>query len=187
MAIQTGRRLFTVAEYEQMAQAGIFREDDRLELIDGEIFEMSPIGSRHAACVRRLQHLLARVSGDRALVDTQNPVILNDASEPLPDVVVLQNRSDLYAARHPRPNDIFLVVEVADTSLSYDQEVKIPAYARSNIPEVWVVDLNSASVHIYRTPTAAGYQAHTRVQSDTTLAPHAFSECTLPVAGIVGD
>jgi len=187
MAIQTGRRLFTVAEYEQMAQAGIFREDDRLELIDGEIFEMSPIGSRHAACVRRLQRLLARVLGDRALVDTQNPVVLNDASEPLPDVVVLKNRSDLYAARHPRPDDIFLVVEVADTSLSYDQEVKIPAYARSEIPEVWVVDLNSASVHVYRTPTATGYQAYTRVQSDATLAPQAFSECPLPVASIVGD
>ena len=187
MAIQTGRRLFTVAEYEQMAQAGIFREDDRLELIDGEIFEMSPIGSRHAACVRRLQRLLARVLGDRALVDTQNPVVLNDTSEPLPDVVVLKNRSDLYAARHPRPNDIFLVVEVADTSLSYDQEVKIPAYARSEIPEVWVVDLNSASVHVYRTPTATGYQEHTRVQSDATLVPQAFSDCALPVAGIVGD
>ena len=187
MAIQTGRRLFTVAEYEQMAQAGIFREDDRLELIDGEIFEMSPIGSRHAACVRRLQRLLAQELGDRALVDAQNPVVLNDASEPLPDVVVLKNRSDLYAARHPRPDDIFLVVEVADTSLSYDQEVKIPAYARSEISEVWVVDLNSASVHVYRTPTATGYQAHTRVQSDATLAPQAFSECTLPVAGIVGD
>jgi Uma2 family endonuclease len=187
MAIQTSRRLFTVAEYEQMAQAGIFREDDRLELIDGEIFEISPIGSRRAACVRRLQRLLARVLGDRALVDTQNPVILNNASEPLPDVVVLKNRSDLYAAQHPRPDDIFLVIEVADTSLSYDQEVKIPVYARGNIPEVWVVDLNSASVHVHRAPTATGYQEHTRVQSGAALVPQAFSDCALPVAGIVGD
>jgi Uma2 family endonuclease len=187
MAIQTSRRLFTVAEYEQMAEAGIFREDDRLELIDGEIFEMSPIGSRHAACVRRLQRLLAQALGDRVLVDTQNPVILDDASEPLPDVVVLKNRSDLYAARHPSPDDIFLVIEVADTSLSYDQEVKVPAYARSDIPEVWVVDLNSTSVHVYRTPTAVGYQEHTHVQSDATLAPEAFSECALPVVRIVAD
>ncbi|MDH3604318.1 MAG: Uma2 family endonuclease [Candidatus Tectomicrobia bacterium] len=187
MAIQTSRRLFTVAEYEQMVQAGIFREDDRLELIDGEIFARSPIGSRHAACVRRLQRLLAQILGDQALVDTQNPVVLNDASEPLPDVVVLQNRSDLYAARHPRPDDILLVVEVADTSLSYDQDVKIPAYARSDIPEVWVVDLNSASVHVYRTPTTTGYQEHIHVQRDVTLAPQAFSDCALLVARIVGD
>lgn len=185
MVVQTSRRLFTVAEYEQMIQTGILQEDDRLELVDGAIFEMPPIGSRHAACVRRLQHLLARALGDRVLVDTQNPVRLHDYSEPLLDVVILQHRPDLYAAGHPQPDDVFLVVEVADTSLAYDQEVKVPAYARSGILEVWVVDLTSASVHVYRTPSAGRYHDITRLQRGATLTPQAFPDLVLLVEHIV--
>jgi Uma2 family endonuclease len=139
VSVYTGKRLFTVREFEQMDQAGIFREDDRLELIDGEIFAMAPIGSRHAACVRRLRRLSTPALGERALVDVQNPIVLHDRSEPLPDVILLQPRADFYAASHPWPSDVFLMVEVADTSLDYDQEVKVPAYARSAILEVWVV------------------------------------------------
>ena len=182
MAVYTSKRLFTVREFEQMDQAGIFREDDRLELIDGEIFAMAPIGSRHAACVRRLQRLFTRELGERALVDVQNPIVLHDRSEPLPDIILLYPRADFYAASHPRPSDVFLVVEVADTSLPYDQEVKVPAYARSAIPEVWVVDLTSASVHVYRTPSAAGYRQMTSFQGGAKLAPQCFPALALPVA-----
>jgi Uma2 family endonuclease len=185
MAVYTSKRLFTVSEFEQMDQAGIFRKDDRLELIDGEIFEMAPIGSRHAACVRRLQRLFAQALGERVLVDVQNPIVLHDHSEPLPDVVLLQPRADLYASGHPRPSDVLLVVEVADTSLAYDQEIKIPAYARSEIPEVWVVDLQSASVHVYRLPSPAGYREMTSLQRDATLAPQCFPALALPVAHMV--
>lgn len=181
MVVQTSRRLFTVTEYEQMIQAGIFREDDRLELMDGEIFEMAPIGSRHAACVRRLQRLLTRALGERALVDTQNPVKLHDYSEPLPDVVLLKHRPDLYAAGHPQPGDVLLAVEVADTSLAYDQEIKVPAYARSGIVEVWVVDLISVCVHVYRTPSAGQYRDTMRLQRGTTLTPQAFPDLILLV------
>lgn len=185
MAVYTSRRLFTVTEFEQMDQAGIFRENDRLELIDGEIFEMAPIGSRHAAWVRRLQRLFTQALGERALVDVQNPLVLHDRSEPLPDVVLLQQQADLYASGHPRPHDVFLVVEVADTSLAYDQEIKVPAYARSQIPEVWVVDLASGSVHVYRLPSPAGYRDITCVQRGATLAPQSFPDLALPVARIV--
>ena len=184
MVVQTSRRLFTVAEYEQMIQAGILREDDRLELMDGEILEMAPIGSRHAACVRRLQRLLTRALGERVWVDTQNPVMLHDYSEPLPDVVLLRHRPDLYAAGHPQPDDVFLVVEVADTSLAYDQEIKVPAYARSGIPEVWVIDLSSVCVHVYRTPSAGQYRDTIRLQRSATLAPQAFPDLVLLVEHI---
>ncbi len=124
MSVSTCRRLFTVAEYDRMIQAGIFAEDDRLELIDGEILTMSPIGSRHAACVRCLQRLFTRQLGDQVIVDVQNPLLLDDRSEPQPDVVLLKDRADLYATEHPRPEDVFLVIEVADTSVAYDERSK---------------------------------------------------------------
>jgi Uma2 family endonuclease len=186
MTVQTHRRLFTVTEYEQMAQAGIFQEDDRLELLDGEIVAMSPIGSQHAACVRRLQRRFLQALGEQALVDTQNPIVLHDYSEPLPDVVLLKPRADLYAAGHPGPGDVLLMVEVADTSLAYDRTVKIPAYAHSAIPEVWVVDLTSASLHVYRTPSSTGYRQVTHVRRGATLAPQAFPDLILPIEYIVG-
>jgi Uma2 family endonuclease len=182
MAVYTSKRLFSVSEFEQMDQAGIFREDDRLELIDGKIFAMAPIGSRHAACVRRLQRLFTQELGERVLVDVQNPIVLHDRSEPLPDVMLLQPRADLYASGHPRPSDVLLVVEVADTSLAYDQEIKIPAYARSEIPEVWIIDLTSASVHVYRLPSPAGYREVTSLQGGAMLAPQCFPALALPVA-----
>lgn len=185
MALQTFKRLFTVSEYEQMTQAGIFADDDRVELIDGEIFEMAPIGSRHAACVRRLRLLLSQQLGDRALVDTQNPVYLHDRSEPQPDVVLLRHRADLYVAGHPRPSDVFLVIEVADTSLPYDRDIKVPAYARSGIPEVWVVDLTSMSVFVYRMPSPQGYRDRQHVRSGQTITPQAFPELDLPVDSIL--
>jgi Uma2 family endonuclease len=143
---------------------------------------MAPIGSRHAACVRRLQRLFMRELGERVLVDVQNPIVLHDRSAPLPDVMLLQPRADLYASGHPRPSDVLLVVEVADTSLAYDQQIKVPAYAHSDIPEVWVVDLTSASVHLYRTPSAAGYCQMTSFQDGATLAPQCFPALALPVA-----
>jgi Uma2 family endonuclease len=185
MAVYTSKRLFSVSEFEQMEQAGIFREDDRLELIDGEIFAMAPIGSRHAACVRRLQRLFMQELGERVLVDVQNPIVLHDRSEPLPDVILLQPRADLYASGHPRPSDVLLVVEVADTSLAYDRQIKVPAYARSEIPEVWVVDLTSALVHVYRLPSPAGYSEVTSLQGSATLAPQCFPALVFPVAYIV--
>jgi Uma2 family endonuclease len=186
MPTSTCKRLFTVAEYERMVQVGIFAEDDRLELINGEILEMSPIGSRHAACVRRLQQLFTRQLGDRALVDVQNPLLLHDRSEPLPDVMLLKPQPDFYAAGHPRPDDVLLVIEVADTSLAYDRDIKVPVYASSGIPEVWVVDLTSATVWVYRVPAPDGYQEVTDVRGPAHIAPQAFPGLRVAVESIVG-
>jgi Uma2 family endonuclease len=186
MSVSTPRRLFTVDEYERMIQAGIFAEDDRLELIDGEILTMSPIGSRHAACVRRLQRLFTQQLADQVFIDVQNPLLLDDHSEPQPDVVLLKDRPDLYATEHPRPEDVFLVVEVADTSLAYDRETKVPAYAGSGIPEVWLVDLTAAAIEVYRSPSSNGYQEVITCRDTDHLAPLAFPHLQIAVVRIVG-
>lgn len=126
MALSVTKRLFTVTEYYRMAQAGIFSEDDRVELLEGEIIEMSPISSRHASCVMRLNHLLQDRVRDRAIVSVQNPVRLSDYSEPQPDIAVLKFRSDFYSAEHPKPEDVLLLAEVCETPAEFDRRVKLP-------------------------------------------------------------
>lgn len=140
-----------------MAQAGIFSEDDRVELLEGEIFEMSPISSRHASCVSRLNHLLQNRVGGRAIVSVQNPIHLSEYSEPQPDIAVLKFRADFYQAEHPKPADVLLVIEVCETSAEFDRRVKLPLYAKSGIPEVWLVDLTHGQVEVYQVPREQGY------------------------------
>ena len=146
-----------------MGEAGVFGEDDRVELLDGHVYAMSPIGSEHAACVRRLNRLFQKRVGTSALVSVQTPIRLDDVSEPEPDLALLAPRDDDYAARHPRPDDIFLVVEVADTSLAFDRDVKLPLYADAGIPEVWLVDLASNEVHAFRRLESDRYAEHETV------------------------
>lgn len=141
MALPLTRHRFTVAEFHQMADAGIFTEDHRVELLDGEIVDMSPIGHRHAACVDRLNRLFVIRVGDAAQVRIQNPIVLDDYSEPEPDVALIRPRPDFYESAHPTPGEVFLVVEVADATYETDRRIKIPLYAQSGIREVWLVDL----------------------------------------------
>ena len=158
MAVSLIRRRFTVGEYSRMADAGIFSEDDRVELIDGAVVDMVPIGAPHAGVIIRLNHLLSRVVGDRAMISPQNPVRLSDSSEPLPDVMLLRPRPDFYTSAHPRPGDVLLLVEVSDSSVDYDRSVKVPLYARHGVPEVWLVDLRQGLVEICRNPAPEGYR-----------------------------
>lgn len=151
------RRLWTADEYERLAGAGILTEDERIELIEGEIITMSPTGSSHAGCLNRLVALLSTSTGGSAIVAAQNPVRLNDDSEPQPDVALLRPRPDFYATSHPRSEDILLLVEVADTSMTYDQGVKRPLYAAAGVPEVWIVALPETRVYVCRRPTAGRY------------------------------
>jgi Uma2 family endonuclease len=187
MSVQLARRLFTVEEYHQMTQAGIFTEDERVELIDGEVVEMTPIGSRHAACVRRLLNQLfsLQVSGC-ALLSIQDPIRVGEHSEPQPDVALLRSRQDFYASAHPTPQDILLLVEVADSSLEYDQEIKVPLYARAGIPEVWLVNLPEDRVLVYRRPAAQGYQEMHQVRREEGLAPESFPDLIVSVNEILG-
>lgn len=180
------RRRFTVDEYFRMAEVGILRPEERVELVDGEVFCMSPIGSRHAAGVRRTRQLLSARIGDRALLDTQNPIRLGNHAEPEPDVVVLVTRDDLYAERHPEPADVLLAVEVADTSLAYDREVKLPSYARAGVRETWLEDLNGDAVEAYRRPGHQGYGEVRRYRRGDRIAPEAFPDVEIAVEHLLG-
>jgi Uma2 family endonuclease len=185
MAVQLLKRLFTVAEYHKMVEAGILSEDDRVELLNGEIVAMSPIGSRHAACVDRLtQHLVVQVGG-RAIVHVQNPIRLGEHSEPQPDLALLRRRPDFYATSHPGPGGVLLVVEVADTSAAFDREVKVPLYAQFVVPEVWLVDLAGEQVEVFRQPSPQGYQDIRTVRRGEAVAPLLLPNLSLAVDALL--
>ena len=151
-------RAWTAAEYEQMVAAGVLGEDDRVELVEGEIVEMAPVGARHAASVNALARLLQRQVGDRALVSVQNPVRLSPRSEPQPDLAVLAWRDDGYRDELPGPADVLLVVEVAESSVATDRDVKLPLYGRAGIGEAWLVDLPAGTIEVHTAPSPAGYR-----------------------------
>jgi hypothetical protein len=158
MNLQSVRRPFTTTEYHRLIQAGVLAEDDRVELIDGEIIKMVPIGPRHAACVDRLAEILRDSLRKRAIVRVQSPIELGDYSEPQPDIAVLKRRADFYAQNHPSPVDVLIAIEVSDTSQEKDRELKIPSYARAEIPEAWLVDLIKDRIEIHSQPAAGVYQ-----------------------------
>ena len=185
MAVQPAARRFTVEEYHRTADAGVFGEDDRVELLEGEIVEMAPIGSRHAACVRRLNEVFGERLRGRAIVAVQDPVRLGEHSEPQPDVALLRRREDRYTAAHPGPQDVLLVVEVADTSAAWDRERKVPLYAQAGVPEVWVVDLVAGAVHTYRGPAGGAYAEADRVGPGDHVAPEAFPDAAVDVADLL--
>lgn len=164
------QRRFTVEEYYQMAETGVLPEEENVELLDGQIYLMSPIGSEHAACVRRLNRFFHSKIESQALVSVRNPIRLSDISEPEPDLALLSPREDEYATHHPGPDDVLLIVEVADSSLDFDQETKLPLYARAGIAEYWVVALGENQVHAYHTPEGTQYTKHTTYGPDEEVA-----------------
>jgi Uma2 family endonuclease len=186
-AIQTDirRRRFTREEYHRLADVGILHEDDRVELIEGEIVQMTPIGRHHAACVAELNRLLVPAVGQRALLWPQNPITLPDDTEPQPDIVLLRPRADRYLQDDARPEDVLLLIEVADTSQRYDRLVKLPLYGRAGVPEVWIVDLPGEVIEVYRRPTPSGYAHVEPVGRGGAVAPAAFPDIVLPVDTIL--
>jgi len=177
------RRLLTVDEYHRMGEVGILTEDDRVELIEGELVAMAPIGSEHIAASNSLNRLLVLAVGDHGIVSVGNPVRLNRHSEPQPDFSVLKPRDD-YRKMLPRPEDTLLAVEVANTSLDYDRKVKLALYARSGIPEVWIVNLAANEVEVYRSPVADNYTVVARAGLAATLTIAALLGVSIPVARI---
>ena len=147
----------TVDDYHRMGETGILGPELRTELIEGEVIEMPPIGPEHGGAVNYLSNLIARVVRARAVVSVQNPIVLDSHSEPQPDIALLRPKADFYRTAHPRPGDILLVIEVADTTLRYDRDVKLPLYARAGIPEAWLVDLQGRRLTVYRNPGADAY------------------------------
>ena len=176
MSVALTQLRYTVEEYEALIESGDLTENDRVELIRGEIIEKMPIGSSHSGCVKQLNWLLNRLVGVHAIVSIQDPVRLAD-SEPEPDVSLTMPRSDFYRSEHPRPADIFLIIEVADSSLEFDQQIKAPLYAENGIAEYWIVNLNDDCVEVHRDPTPAGqYRDVQTVRAGQTI----------PVPGIPG-
>ena len=172
MSAPTAHR-FTVDEYHRMGEAGIFHEDDRVELIAGEIVEMAPIGSDHSWVVTRLARLFDRACGD-LIVWSQNPVILSFEDEPQPDLVLVKPVPHLYRRAHPGPDEVLLVIEVADTSLPFDRDKKLPRYALAGIPEVWIVDLRGDRFLVFRAPKGGAYEERLIVSSGEQVSPLAL-------------
>jgi Uma2 family endonuclease len=151
------RHWLTVDDYYRMAEVGILDEDARVELIDGEIIDMAPPGSPHAGTVHYLTEVFVRAAEGRAIVLAQNPVRLGKYSEPQPDLALLRRRDDFYRERHPQPDDVLLIVEIAASSLRFDRKKKVPLYARHGIAQMWLVDLGGRRLVRYRAPQQGSY------------------------------
>ncbi len=158
MTAQLEKRLLTVQEYEKMYEAGILTEDDRVELLNGELIQMSPIGPRHAGMVNRLTNIFAIALAGKAIVAPQNPVVPSDLSEPQPDLAILRPRPDYYTTAHPRPEDILLLIEVAESSVEKDRNLKLAIYAEAGIAEYWIVNLEEQVLEVYQQPEGRRYK-----------------------------
>lgn len=177
---------YTVDEYYRMAESGILNEKSRVELIEGEVIDMPPIGSPHSGLVNLLSYRLGQAAGDNAIVAVQNPVRLNRFSEPEPDIALLRPRADFYANAHPMPDDVLLIVEVSDSTLRYDRDIKTPLYAKYGIPEVWLVDVAGRELIIHRLPGKSGYTEIQRPTGRELIGLVALPEVKVDLSGLFG-
>ena len=178
------RHRLTVRDYHRLAEAGVLGEDDRVELLEGQLVDMASIGPRHALAVGALNEFLVMAAAGQAVVRVQNPIVLDDTSEPRPDFALLRRPWHGYPDEHPRPPNVYLVVEVADSSLDFDLGAKLELYASSGIREFWVVDLTSNRVLVHRDPNDGGYGSVASLDMSGTLQVEALPSVTIPVASI---
>jgi Uma2 family endonuclease len=186
MSVQFQTHHFNVDEYHRMAEVGLLTEDSRVELIEGEIVELSPIGSTHGGTVKRTSAFLNRALGDAVIVSVQDPIRLNDYSEPQPDIALLKPRKDFYSKSHPTAEDVLVVIEVADTSLNYDRNVKLPLYARAGIPEAWLMVLAKDIIEVHSQPKNGKYQKVQRLKRGKTLTSPILRKFTCRVEDLLG-
>jgi Uma2 family endonuclease len=170
------RRRITVEEYEVMYEAGVFKPDERLELINGEILKVAPMNAPHMAHVARLSRIFIETLGRKATVFTQLPVVLSEDSEPEPDLSILRWRSDDYFSAKPSAQDVYAIIEVASTSLVYDRRVKLPLYARAGVPEVWIVKVQERELEVYRNPRGEAYSESRVLKPSDKIALLAFPD-----------
>jgi len=178
------RRRFSVADYHRMGETGILGEDERLELIDGEIFEMTPIGSPHGGRVNQLNRILTQAVGASAVVAVQNPLVLDQRSEPEPDLALLRPRADFYTDSHPRAADVLLLIEVADSSLQTDLNLKVPLYARHGIPEVWVVAIPDRQIQRFAHPEQGVYRTRETLELRQPSPLPGLPDCSVDLAAL---
>lgn len=179
------RHRLTVEQYHRMAETGVLARDARVELIEGVIVEMAPIGSRHAATVKRLNALLTSAVVGRAIVSVQDPIRLGDRSEPHPDLALLRPREDFYANTAPTAADTLLIIEVSQATAAYDRQVKVPLYAQHGVPEVWIVDLDFSLVRFYRTPQADRYADITATETPGPTPVLMLPGVTVDLSGLL--
>lgn len=180
------RHRFTIEEYHKMGEAGIFHEDDRVELVEGEIVEMTPIGARHAETVNTLNDLMANLRGRSGgyTISVQNPIVLGVHDEPQPDLALL--RLDRDRTRLPRPEDVLLLMEVSDTTLRYDRETKFPLYARGGVPEAWLVDLQNSVIELHTEPSTDGYKVVRKFDRTETVTSTTVPEVSIGADAVLG-
>jgi len=186
MELALKRYHFTVDDFNTMAEQGLFDPTDRLELIEGEIIEMSPFGKLRARCVDYLNHFLAQLLDKSAIIRIQSPIILDDLSEPQPDIAILRHKSDFYKESHPHAADVLLVIEVADTTVEYDRTIKLPKYAKAGIPEAWFIDLGAERVEVHTDPKNNTYGIVKIYQRGENTTSESFSNLTMKVDDILG-
>jgi Uma2 family endonuclease len=179
------RHRLTVEQYHRMAETGVLARDARVELIEGVIVEMAPIGSRHAATVNKLNRALIAAVGARAIVSVQNPIRLGDRSEPQPDLALLRPREDFYADAPPTSADRLLIIEVSQATAAYDRQIKVPLYAQHGVPEVWIVDLDFSLVRFYRTPQADRYADITATETPGPTPVLMLPGVTIDLSGLL--
>lgn len=185
-AVGMERRLFTTDEYDRMAEAGILGEDDRVELIGGEVVRMAAMGARHAGCLTDLTRLLPSRLGAPTLLRVQLPVAIPDFDEPEPDLAIVRPRGDAYREGHPTPPDVLLLIEVSDSTLEFDRRVKIPLYARAGIPEAWLVELRNEAIERHTEPSPEGYRSVRRFRRGETVTSAALPSLVLAVDEVLG-
>lgn len=168
-----------------MAETGVLRPDARVELLNGEIIDMSPIGPFHGGLVKRLSRIFTLKARGRWIVSTQDPLRLDDQSEPEPDVMLLKPHADDYTSSHPQAEDVFLLIEVSDTTVEFDRTEKLPLYGRAGVAEVWIVNLNDLAIEVYREPHFTGYGSKTILTAGKKAAPLAFPDAEVDVAELL--
>lgn len=186
-ALTIVRKRFTVTEYEQIAAAGVLSADGRFELLGGEIVEMAALGPQHSASVTRLTELFYGLNKSHITIRVQDPVRLGDFSAPQPDIAIVNRRDDRYVGGHPEPEDVLLLIEVSESSLAYDRDVKLPLYAAAGIVEVWLVALLPQVVEVYRAPSENGYGEKRTLRRGDTLSPLHLPEAALRVDEMISE
>ena len=185
MRIEAEKKLFTTEDFSKMFDAGILNNDERVELVDGEIIKLNP-GKRHISCTLRATAIFTRVFGERACVSVQNPIVLDIYNEPKPDIVILKPRQDFYASTEPSPEHTLLIVEISDTTLRMDQQRKLPTYARMGIQEYWIEDLKNHMLHVYRDPAGNDYKTCFTLPPTDSVSPLAFPDISFKVEDLLG-
>ncbi len=179
--------LFTVEDWHKMGEMALFSPETRVELIDGEIIEMGPIGSSHAGHVNRLNYLFNRQITDSEIVSVQNPVILKNYSEPQPDLMILRHEPHFYSEKHPTPEDVLLLIEVSDSTLTYDRTIKKPLYARYGIIEYWIVNLKNDCIEVYLNPQAQDYTLIHIMRHGRVITPSKLPHISVAVSDVLGN